>query len=346
MNKDLQNDIESIRQAVEGCKQKFETNDKKNDARISEVSTQQASAAKSAQIRDYKLAGLEERVSRLQRTLATSAKVGCQSEIAEGARKLPNSSVKAAEPKPTSKGFDQIKSTAVKEKSKEQTEKEARRQAELQAVRERLQEFEKKWNEGKVKGARGKAGGPSLPHPSPKPSPPAPPKALPIPVSAPPASKQPGGKPKDSSVSCTYCRRLLPGKNTAALHESMCERKPLQCKFCQGTFLRAELREHEVDCSQKMSTCKHCGEEFKTHLLAEHEACCDWIPRKCSVCHKVIIARDLKKHETKCKERVTLQEEPKAKSDVVDNWTFEEVAQWVEGVAPECVSFVLGEVCK
>ena len=322
INKSMQNELESLTREMAGSSAKVAELDSNIKTELEKVNGLRASAAKSAQVRDYKLAGLEERVSRLQRTVATSSSSGGQQRPSEAIRKSPTMSVHV--PPTRQKSIDESGLSTPKNKSKEQLEKEARRQAELQAVRERLEKFEKKWSEGKVKGSRGKPGGQS-PQSTIKPSPP---KSLPIPVSAPPAGR-PQQIKKDSSISCQYCRRLLPGKNTAALHESMCEKKPLKCKYCSTTVLRAELRAHELECSQKVSTCKYCDEEIKTHLLEKHEAKCDWIPGSCSICGKVIISRDLQKHENMCMQR---------QKPVVEKWSFEEVAEWVEGVAPDCVS--------
>jgi len=184
-------------------------------------------------------------------------------------------------------------SQTPKAKTPAQLEKEAKRQEEVAAVRKRLEEFERKWKENQSF----KSGIPRVQSHHP------PPPATPPPVSAVEALAP------ATTVTCTFCKRTLPGKNTAALHEKVCDRKPADCGKCGKSMTVREKRLHESKCKglSEEAACPHCDEALDKSEIEDHVLQCDWRPSKCKYCGTTIILRDIAKHENRCAKRTSLK---------------------------------------
>ncbi|GBG31021.1 TRAF-type zinc finger domain-containing protein 1 [Hondaea fermentalgiana] len=160
-------------------------------------------------------------------------------------------------------------------------------------------------------------------------------------------------KPPSGTVPCQYCKRILPGKNTAALHEKVCDKRPGQCKSCAKSMPVATLRVHEKNCqgtpapstsaniAQATTTCEHCDEPVASGKFDEHLKVCDWLPSKCQHCSMVIIQRDVPKHEARCSKNASratsratsaLAQLSAPAGSHFESWTSDQVLTWLRGI--------------
>jgi len=261
--------------------------------------------------------------------------------------------------------------SGVESKTVEQLEKEAKRKEELAAVRKRLEQFEKKWKENN----QTSFASPKKPQPGPPKEPPPAQASVKEQSSgsdteendseseseeaaitgneskqeSPPNIRIPVfQKPLNSTLACQYCRRVLPGKNTAALHEKVCDKRPVNCKICSKSMCAQEIRFHENNCKGSSNAkCPHCDDDIAETELADHEKTCDWLPAKCTHCGMVIIFRDVEKHEIRCtknpksqKFNALMQLQTQDKGAHFEDWDTDQVLHWlnsVDGINKKCV---------
>ncbi|XP_077527272.1 TNF receptor-associated factor 4-like isoform X4 [Haemaphysalis longicornis] len=104
-------------------------------------------------------------------------------------------------------------------------------------------------------------------------------------------------------VECSLCGYLQDRKALADHMRDECEKRVLECVFCDKDVEAWEKQKHEADCRQRPGSCQHCHEEFKTFAELEdvHYPQCCQMPVNCSFkslgCGFVTRRMDMALHE-------------------------------------------------
>lgn len=104
-------------------------------------------------------------------------------------------------------------------------------------------------------------------------------------------------------VECSLCGYLQDRKALADHMRDECEKRVLECVFCDKDVEAWEKQMHQAGCRQRPGSCQYCHEEFKTfaELEDEHHPQCSQMPVNCSFqslgCDFVTRRMDIAVHE-------------------------------------------------